>query len=134
MTLLLGVIGFVLITVFEQLPVLGWLGWAVSIVAWIYLSDRLRRVDRGSTSQAAMLGAITGFVGALSSWIAQIGNLFGPDTGSLARLGAGFGFIGALLGILYWPVVGAAVCWMAAAARPRGRPQGEVPAPGRYRA
>ncbi|MFN2520450.1 MAG: hypothetical protein ABR525_05320 [Candidatus Limnocylindria bacterium] len=131
MTLLLGVLGFVLITVFEQLPVLGWLGWAVSIAAWIFLSDRLRRVDRGSTSQAAMLGAITGFVGALSSWIAQIGNLFGPDTGSLARLGAGFGFIGALLGILYWPLIGAAVCWIVAVARPRGRVPAELSTQGR---
>ncbi len=131
MTLLLGVLAFIAITVFEQLPVLGWLGWAVSLAAWFYLSDRLRRVDRGTTSAAAVLGAVTGFVGALSSWIAQIGSLFGPDTGSFARLGAGFGFIGALLGLLYWPVIGALVCWIAAAARPRGRPPAELSSPGR---
>lgn len=132
MTLLLGVVAFIAITALEQLPVLGWLGWAVSLAAWIYLSDRLRRVEGGSTTGAATLGAITGFVGALGAWIAQIGSLFGPDTGSLGRLGAGFGFIGASLGLLYWPLVGALVCWVAAAARPRGRRiAGELPSEAR---
>ncbi|MDP9266202.1 MAG: hypothetical protein M3O91_08835 [Chloroflexota bacterium] len=37
MTLLLGVLMFIAVTIFEQLPVLGWLGWAVSLAAWMKL-------------------------------------------------------------------------------------------------
>ena len=115
--LAVGTIAFVAITFFEQLPVIGWLGGVVSIAAWIILAreyatsvgwDPVRYGMR--VGIAAMIGAITGFIGALTAWLAQTGNLFGFTTAPGARFGAAFGFVGASLGLLYWPVVGALVC------------------------
>jgi len=115
--LAIGAIVFVAITFFEQLPVLGWLGGALSIAAWIALtralmSDRARDVISGGIGLAwsGILGALTGFVGALTAWLAQTGNLFGFTTLPGDRFGALFGFIGASLGIVLWPLVGALVC------------------------
>ena len=111
---LVGCAAFVAITFFEQLPVLGWLGFALSLVAWWLLA-------RGMTGlvPAAVMGGITGFVGALSSWLAQTGNLFGFTTPPGDRFGALFGFIGSSLGIFYWPLVGAGVCAAAVLFFPR---------------
>ena len=39
--LALGTIAFIAITLFEQLPVLGWAGGAISIAAWIWLTRAL---------------------------------------------------------------------------------------------
>lgn len=106
----IGTVGFVLISYFEQVPVLGWLGAVVSIVAWVTLGRALARDGASATITSAVLGAWTGFVGAFSAWAFQTGNLFGLTTPGLDRVGAGFGFIGATLGLLYWPLIGAAVC------------------------
>ena len=106
----LGTAAFVLISYFEQVPVLGWLGAVVSVVAWVTLGRALARDGGSSMAIGGILGAWTGFVGAVSAWAFQTGNLFGLTTPGLDRVGAGFGFIGATLGLLYWPLIGAAIC------------------------
>jgi hypothetical protein len=111
---LIGTVGFVLISYFEQLPILGWLGAAVSVVAWVTLGRALAREGGSAILTSGVLGAWTGFVGAFSAWAFQTGNLFGLTTPGLERVGAGFGFVGATLGLVYWPLVGAAVCFAAA--------------------
>ena len=115
--LIVGTIVFIAITFFEQIPVLGWLGGVISIAAWIALT-RAMFDGRGfdpigggvGVMWAAVLGAFTGFVGALSAWLAQTGNLFGLSTDPGDRFGAVFGFLGASLALVYWPLVGAIVC------------------------
>jgi hypothetical protein len=106
----IGTVGFVVISYFEQLPVLGWLGAVISVVAWVTLGRALARDGATATITSGILGAWTGFVGAFSAWAFQTGNLFGLTTPGLDRVGAGFGFIGATLGLLYWPLIGALVC------------------------
>jgi len=108
---------FVLITFFEQIPLLGWLGGMVSFAAWIVLTRALMGDSEFDVIRsgigvgwAALLGAFSGFVGAITSWGAQTGNLFGFTTPPGDRFGAVFGFLGASLGIVYWPVIGALVC------------------------
>jgi hypothetical protein len=115
--LALGAVVFVAITFFEQIPVLGWLGGVISIAAWIgltraLLSDSELDVIRSGigVGWAAILGAFSGFVGALTAWLAQTGNLVGFTTPPGDRFGAVFGFVGASLGILLWPLIGALVC------------------------
>jgi hypothetical protein len=115
--LAIGTAVFIAITFFEQLPVLGWLGGAISIAAWVWLtrallSDHELDVIRSglSVGWAALLGGFTGFVGAIASWAAQTGNLFGFTTHPGDRFGAAFGFVGSTIGIVYWPIVGALVC------------------------
>ena len=110
----LGTAAFVLISYFEQVPVLGWLGAVVSVVAWVTLGRALARDGGSSMAIGGILGAWTGFVGAVSAWAFQTGNLFGLTTPGLDRVGAGFGFVGASLGLLYWPLIGALVCAAAA--------------------
>lgn len=109
-----GTVGFVLISYFEQVPVLGWLGAVVSVVAWVTLGRALAREGGSAMVTSGVLGAWTGFVGAFSAWAFQTGNLVGLTTPGLERVGAGFGFVGATLGLVYWPVIGAAVCFAAA--------------------
>ena len=116
--IVIGSVVFIVITLFEQIPVVGWLGALVSVAAWIWLAGEVRRAG-GALVDAAFAGAITGFVGAGSAWMFQIGNLFGPDTPGPARLGAGFGTIGATIFLVIWPFVGALVCGGAAAMRAR---------------
>ena len=111
---IIGTVGFVVISYFEQVPVLGWLGAVVSVVAWVMLGRELARDGASATIASGILGAWTGFVGALTAWIFQTGNLFGLSTPGLDRVGAGFGFVGASLGLLYWPLIGALVCAAAA--------------------
>ena len=115
--LIVGTVVFVLITFFEQIPVIGWLGGVISIAAWIALTRAMLEVARrdivgGSIGLiwAAVLGGVTGFVGALTAWLAQTGNLFGFTTAPGDRFGAAFGFLGASLGLIYWPLIGALVC------------------------
>jgi len=115
--LILGTVVFVLITFFEQIPVIGWLGGVISIAAWIALTRTMLQVARrdivgGGVGLiwAAVLGGVTGFVGALTAWLAQTGNLFGFTTAPGDRFGAAFGFLGASLGLVYWPLIGALVC------------------------
>lgn len=107
---LLGTIGFVLISYFEQVPVLGWLGAVVSVVAWVTLGRALAEDGASALVTSGILGAWTGFVGAFSAWALQTGNLFGLTTPGLDRVGAGFGFVGATLGLVYWPLIGIVVC------------------------
>jgi hypothetical protein len=109
-----GTAGFVLISYFEQVPVLGWLGAIVSVVAWVTLGRTLARDGGSATVTSGVLGAWTGFVGAISAWAFQTGNLVGLNTPGLERVGAGFGFVGATLGLVYWPLIGAAICFAAA--------------------
>jgi len=118
--LTLGCIAFIAITFFEQLPIVGWLGGVLSIAAWVVIARALVG-DNGFDFEtpfgigwAAVIGAVTGFVGALTSWLAQTGNLFGFTTPPGDRFGAVFGFVGASLGIILWPLLGAAVCVIAA--------------------
>ncbi len=115
--LALGAAIFIAITFFEQIPVVGWFGGVISIAAWIWLTRQLLSnseldVIRSGigVGWAALLGATSGFVGAITAWAAQTGNLFGFTTPPVDRFGAVFGFLGASLGIFYWPVIGALVC------------------------
>lgn len=126
--LTLACVIFVLITFFEQIPVLGWLGGAISIAVWVWLTRKLLSDSELDVIRsgmgigwAALIGAVSGFVGALTSWLAQTGNLFGFTTPAGDRFGAAFGFLGASLGIFYWPVIGALVCAGVAAAITSGR-------------
>ena len=113
-TVALGSLVFLAITFFEQIPVIGWLGALASCGAWFWLTGEVRR--RGGTFiDAAAVGAVTGLVGAVSAWLLQVGNLFGPDTPGLARFGAGLGTIGATIFLVAWPIVGASVCAATAA-------------------
>ena len=116
--IVIGSVVFVVITFFEQIPVVGWLGALVSVAAWIWLAREIRRAG-GALVDAAIAGAITGFVGAVSAWMLQVGNLFGPDTPGLARFGAGLGTIGATVFLVLWPLIGALVCGGAGAMRAR---------------
>jgi len=115
---LVGIAIFVVITFFEQIPVVGWLGALVSIGAWIWLGGEIRRAG-GTVVDAGIAGAVTGLVGAVTAWFLQVGNLFGPDTPGLARFGAGLGAIGATIFLILWPVIGAFICGGAAALRGR---------------
>lgn len=125
--LTLGCITFVAITFLEQLPIVGWLGGVVSVAAWIVITRAL--VGESSfdfetpfgIGWAAVIGGVTGFVGAFTSWLAQTGNLFGFATPPGDRFGAAFGFIGATVGIVLWPLFGAAVCVIVALATVRWR-------------
>jgi len=125
--LTLGCIAFVAITFLEQLPIVGWLGGFVSIAAWIVIARAL--VDESGftfdtpfdITWAAAVGGVTGFVGAFTSWLAQTGNLIGFTTPPGDRFGAAFGFVGATIGIVLWPLFGAAVCVIAALAAVRWR-------------
>lgn len=108
---------FVAITFFEQFPILGWFGGVISVAAWSWLTRELLSDSEGDVIRsgigvgwAAVIGAVSGFVGALTSWLAQTGNLFGFTTPPGDRFGAAFGFLGASLGIFYWPIIGALVC------------------------
>jgi hypothetical protein len=117
-TLVVGSLIFLVVTLIEQIPVVGWLGALVSVGAWFWLAGDVRR--RGGTAvDAALVGALTGLVGAVSAWLLQVGNLFGPDTPGLARFGAGLGTIGATVFLVLWPIVGALVCGGSAALRAR---------------
>ena len=111
----LGTVAFVAISYFEQVPVLGWLGALVSIVGWVTIGRALAREGGPALITSAILGGWTGLVGAWSAWAFQTGNLFGLSTPGLDRVGAGFGFLGATLGLFYWPLLGAGVCFLAAA-------------------
>jgi len=117
-TMLVGSLVFVGITLFEQIPVFGWLGALASFFAWIWLAGEVRRAG-GTLTDAAIAGGLTGLVGAVSAWMLQVGNLFGPDTPGLARFGAGLGTIGASIFLVIWPLVGALVCGAVAAMRAR---------------
>lgn len=116
--LVLGSLLFLGITFFEQIPVVGWLGALVSFGAWSWLAGEVRRGGGGIVA-AAIVGGVTGLVGAVSAWMLQVGNLFGPDTPGLARFGAGLGTIGASVFLVLWPLVGAAICGASGAVRTR---------------
>lgn len=116
--IVIGSLVFIVITLFEQIPVVGWLGALASVFAWIWLAGEVRRAG-GTITDAAIAGGLTGFVGAVSAWMLQVGNLFGPDTPGLARFGAGLGTIGASIFLVVWPIVGALVCGGVAATRAR---------------
>jgi hypothetical protein len=122
--MLIGSVVFIVITLFEQIPVIGWLGALVSVFAWIWLAGEVRGAG-GTAIDAAFAGGLTGLVGAVSAWMLQIGNLFGPDTAGLARFGAGLGTIGATVFLVIWPLVGAIVCGGAAAMRSRRYASGQ---------
>ena len=119
-TLLLGSLIFLVITFFEQIPVIGWFGALASLVAWVWLAGEVRH-GRGTFVDAVVIGGVTGLVGAISGWLLQVGNLFGPDTPGPARFGAGLGTIGATVFLVVWPIVGACVCAGAAALRSERR-------------
>jgi len=72
---------FFAITFFEQIPVWGWLGGVVSVGVWWLLAREM-----SGTLAAAIMGAVTGLVGAFTAWLAQTGNLFGFTTPAGDRL------------------------------------------------
>lgn len=125
--LTLGCIAFVAITFLEQAPIIGWLGGAVSIAAWVVLARALvgeSGFDFETPLEigwAAAIGGVTGLVGAFTAWLAQTGNLVGLTTPPGDRFGAAFGFVGATIGIVLWPLFGAAVCSVAALVAVRRR-------------
>ena len=121
--LLIGSLVFVAITLFEQIPVIGWLGAFASVAAWIWLAGEVRQAN-GTVIDAAIAGGVTGVVGAVSAWMLQVDNLLGPDTPAFARFGAGLGTIGATLFLILWPLVGALICGGAAAIRARRYAEG----------
>ncbi|HEV8228986.1 MAG TPA: hypothetical protein VGQ86_03430, partial [Candidatus Limnocylindria bacterium] len=98
-----------------------------SVAAWIVIGRALvgeRGLDFDTPftlGWAAVIGGVTGFVGAFTAWLAQTGNLIGFTTPPGDRLGAAFGFVGATLGIAYWPLIGVMVCAIAAFASLRRR-------------
>ena len=113
----LAAVIFIAITFFEQIPVLGWFGGVLSVASWVWLTRELQSGSEADVIRsgigvgwAAFLGAFSGFVGAVTAWAAQTGNLFGFTTAPGDRFGAAFGFLGASLGIFYWPIIGALVC------------------------
>ncbi len=89
--LTLGSIAFVAITYFEQLPIIGWLGGIVSVAAWVVIARAL--VGEGGfdfetpfgVGWSAVIGAVTGFVGAFTAWLAQTGNLVDTAGRSVRR-------------------------------------------------
>ena len=109
-----GTIGFIAISYFEQLPIVGWLGAFISIAGWIMLGRAVAHDGASAFLTSAILGAWTGFVAAVTAWVFQTADLFGPTAAGLERVGAGFGFLGATLGLVYWPLMGALVCFVAA--------------------
>ena len=54
---LIGTIGFIAISYFEQLPVLGWLGALVSVVVWVTLGRAVAREGGSAAVASAILGA-----------------------------------------------------------------------------
>ena len=94
--LTLGCIAFVAITFLEQLPILGWVGGIVSIAAWVVIARAL--VGESGFDFETPFGI---------SWAAVIG--------------AVTGFVGASIGIVLWPLFGAAVCAIAALLSARRR-------------
>lgn len=154
-TLVTGGLAFLGITIFEQVPVLGWLGGLVSIAAWIWLTNRLIRngaehlakSDNPSVpamAWAGLVGLVTGAIGALSSFIVQV-SIYSAASGSgatgaagAAGAGAAFGTVGAFIGLFYWPILGAVVMGLfgliwggratpLAAQRASTAPQGSTP-------
>ena len=127
--LVVGTVVFVAVTFFEQLPIIGWLGGAVSIAAWIALTRALVR-DRepdalaggAGVAWSGAIGVFTGAVGAFTAWLAQTGNLVGLTTPPGDRFGAAFGFVGSTVGLVYWPIVGLGVCVVTALVQVSRRP------------
>src|SRR5437660_12917982 len=94
---LVGTVAFVVISYFEQVPVLGWLGAVLSVVGWATLGRSLAREGSPSMLTAGVPGAWTGFVGAFTAWLLHSGNLFGLSTSGLDCGDACFGLVGARL-------------------------------------
>lgn len=116
-----GAFWFIGITLFELIPFLGFFGWLVSIGVWVYLTNKL--VTSGSThlaqsdnpslpamGWAALVGFITGLVGAIASLVVQATILANASRGTVTGAGAAFGTLGAIAGLVYWPAMGALVC------------------------
>lgn len=142
--ILQGSIWFVGITLFGLIPFLGFFAWLVSIGVWVYLTSglvnkgkaHLARSDNPSVPAmgwAALMGAATGFVGALSSLIVQAVILTGSSgssttDGQVTAAGAAFGTLGAMIGLIYWPAIGAIICGIFGLVW-GGRAKQSVPAP-----
>ena len=92
----LAAVIFIAITFFEQIPVLGWFGGVLSVASWVWLTRELQSGSEADVIRsgigvgwAAFLGAFSGFVGAVTAWAAQTGNLFGFTTAP-GRMGKRF--------------------------------------------
>jgi hypothetical protein len=118
-SIVIGGLVFIAIALFEQIPVLGWLGWLISIGVWIWLTNRLIR--QGAThlatsdnpsvpamGWAGLVGLVTGLVGALASLVIEATKA-STTVGTTTTVNPTFGSVGATLGLFYWPVVGAIV-------------------------
>jgi hypothetical protein len=116
-----GIPIFILIAVFEQVPLIGFAGFFMSIGAWVYLSSLpvthgrhiLERVPNPSVAVmgwSALLGWATGLVGAVASLFALVGFEYLSTGGTFTDPFIFFGGYGAVFGVFYWPFVGAVIC------------------------
>jgi hypothetical protein len=120
------------ISLFEQVPVLGWLGGFIEVALWFGLAywfvalakDRMQNLSSpgvASLGIGAAIGAFTGLIAVIASLALTIlkGILFaglagGGDNGVAARAsGVGFDLVGTTLSLFYWPLVGAFWCGVA---------------------
>jgi hypothetical protein len=144
MALRLGLIasgGFVLASLFELIPILGISGGILELGAWIGLAAwfvhsqktelaTLESPPLGSLGWGALIGALTGITGAMVSLLASIvlaivaaaalsagssgGTASPAPAASWNALASGISVVGSMLGLVYWPVLGALVCGLSA--------------------
>ncbi len=117
--MLIGAAIFAVLSLLENIPYLGWFGGLVSLGLWVYLASQLVQADRPHLSQqanpsiqamgySALVGAVTALVGAIVALLVDAAMALSSNPA--IALEGGFNAFGALLGVFYWPFVGAAVC------------------------
>lgn len=127
---LLGAAALAAVSLFEQIPILGYVGGLIEIVLWIgmayrFVSEAKRELQDlaspviASTGWGSGIGASTALVGVLASLVltlikaAIISGGTAGNQGSAAgaaQLGVDIEALGTLLSFFYWPIVGAIVC------------------------
>lgn len=122
--LAVGLVAFVLLSFVEQIPVLGWFGFLVSIGLWAALASwfvsgaaaRLRKRSNpsiGGMGWGALLGVLTALAGAITSFainaatLQSTGTVPPGDAPSGTQLAASFNTMGSAAALIYWPFVGA---------------------------
>lgn len=128
---LIGSVIIAVISLFEEMPVIGHLGGAIEWVLWGALGYVLVRrahdqlVELGSPNLAAfgwgsLIGAGTAIVGVLASLLAGVmlsaveqviaQHMHDPQGVGLATTSGVMSSVGTILSIFYWPFVGAFFC------------------------
>jgi len=118
--MLIGAASFAVLSLLEKIPYLGWFDGLVSIGLWAYLASHLVERDRAHLSLqanpsiramgfAALVGAVTALAGAVVSFLTDV-TIAANAGGSAIAVVSGSNVVGSLLGLVYWPFVGAAVC------------------------